>query len=312
MNSMSFPAQFCVAIGLQLLALAAFYPALHLKGRARLPALTFLGLLSAASPCAIAESHRIGRFIAVLVCSGVLIKFYDLAREAAAGRIPSLRTYLQFIANSFWHVLRRRPAVEVRNKWHEVRKMLVSFLAAGIAFGGGYVVFTIDWTRLPFMLEHAAKALTVYTVLIPLANGWAAEWRFLGQPALDTMRHPLAAVTPADFWRRWNRPTQLFLHAHVFLPSGGWRAPVRATLATFAVSGVAHEYVFGIAASRVQGVQMCFFMLQGLAVLATLRFRPRGWQSVLSWALTLAFNLASSILFFYSVGQIMPFYVPRH
>ena len=54
--------------------------------------------------------------------------------------------------------------------------------------------------------------------------------------------------------------------------------PVFATLAVFAVSGLMHEYVFGVATGRVQGWQMLFFMVQGCAAAATLRVRPTGWR----------------------------------
>jgi hypothetical protein len=50
--------------------------------------------------------------------------------------------------------------------------------------------------------------------------------------------------------------------------------PVRATIVTFLVSGVIHEYVFDLAAGRVLGSQMLFFTIHGLAVVATLRLRP--------------------------------------
>jgi hypothetical protein len=302
--------QICVAIGLDLAAATMFYPALHLKGFARTIALLLLGILSAASTFAIAPAHRVARFAAVLVTSGVAIKFYDLAREASAGRVPPLRTYVRFMANSFWHVLRRRPP-DSRSRQDEFRAMLIRFPQAAAALGAAYLVFRVHWTRFPFVLEHGAKVLAVYAVLAPLLNGFAAEWRFLGQPALDTMRHPLLAVTPADFWRRWNRPTQLFFHEHVFGPAGGWRAPIRATLITFAVSGLLHECVFGVAAGRVQYVQFCFFMLQGIAVSATLSLRPCRGAAVADWVLTLLFNLFSSILFFASVQAILPFYVSR-
>jgi len=125
------------------------------------------------------------------------------------------------------------------------------------------------------------------------------------------MDNPFAARTPADFWRRYNRPAQQFFDEDVFQPLGGLRAPVRATLGTFAVSAVLHEYLFDIAVGRVQGYQMVFFVLQGLAVAATRRVKPRGWRAVAWGAGTLAFNLATSALFFASVNEILLFYTRR-
>ncbi len=45
------------------------------------------------------------------------------------------------------------------------------------------------------------------------------------------------------------------------------------------------------------GTQLAFFLLQGLAVAVTLRLRPRGAAAVVCWAGTLAFNLATSVVF---------------
>ena len=74
-----------------------------------------------------------------------------------------------------------------------------------------------------------------------------------------------------------------------------------ATLATFAISALIHEYVFDIAVMRIQGYQTEFFLVQGLAVAATLGVKPRGWRVVPWIAGTLGFNLASSVLFFASI-----------
>lgn len=158
------------------------------------------------------------------------------------------------------------------------------------------------------MLEHCAKALAVFLVLIPGSALGTALWRLAGGRARDFMDAPLLAATPAQFWRRYNRPAQQFLYEDVFKALGGFRAPVRATLATFVVSGLVHEYVFGITLGRVQGYQTLFFLLQGLAVAASARLRPAGWK-VWPWiGATLIFNLATSVLFFASVDAVIPFY----
>jgi hypothetical protein len=81
-----------------------------------------------------------------------------------------------------------------------------------------------------------------------------------------------------------------------------------ATLATFVVSGLIHEYVFGIASGRIQGRQFLFFSLQGCASLATMRARPTGPRSVIWIAGTTLFNLVTSVLFFQSVDDVLPFY----
>ena len=82
-------------------------------------------------------------------------------------------------------------------------------------------------------------------------------------------------------------------------------------MATFLVSALGHEYIFSTAAGRLQGYQTAFFLLQGLVVAATLRVRPRGWRAVAWGTGTLAFNLASSVLFFASLDEVLPFYTRR-
>jgi hypothetical protein len=138
----------------------------------------------------------------------------------------------------------------------------------------------------------------------------AALCRLAGAAALDLMDRPWLAPTSAEFWRRWNRPAQQFFYEDVFKPSGGWRAPVRGTLATFAASAAVHEYVFGIAIGVV-GYQTAFFLLNGCAAAATLRARPTGLYRVAGVALTLAFVLGTAVLFFRRVDAVLPFYERR-
>jgi len=170
------------------------------------------------------------------------------------------------------------------------------------------ILYRINWSTVSFPLEHVLKVSAVVSVVVLTTNAMAAAYRLLGGLAIDFMSNPLVAPTPADFWRRWNRPAQQFLHEYAFKPAGGLRRAVRATLVTFGISGMVHEYVFGIAAGRVQGCQLLFFMLQGFAVVATMGIRPRGSITLLWIAGTGVFNLASSVLFFMSVDQVLPFY----
>src|SRR4029453_16473246 len=93
-------------------------------------------------------------------------------------------------------------------------------------------------------------------------------------------------------------------------PARGRRHPMRPALLAFLVSAAVHEYVFAPAVGRVQGYQAAFFLLQGIAVAATLRIKPRGWRAI-PWTLaTLAFNLATAGLFFPSLKHALPIYQP--
>ena len=150
------------------------------------------------------------------------------------------------------------------------------------------ILWRLEWSTVPFAIEHALKVTAVIFAVVLSGNASAAAYRLLGGTALDPMGNPITARTPAEFWRRWNRPAQQFLHEYAFKPAGGFRRAVFATLVTFGVSGLVHEYVFGIAAGHSQGCQLLFFSLQGCAVAATMRARPSGRMSVLWIAGTLA------------------------
>jgi hypothetical protein len=214
-----------------------------------------------------------------------------------------------YLANWFWLVQSRLPASVdrvidcCRLAWQ--LPVTLGWIALCAA------VFSYDWSPWPFVVEHVAKAAAIGIPVVMGTNCAAIVFRLCGAPALDPMVSPWFARTPLDTWRRWNRPVQQFLHEHCFLRVGGLKRPRRALLWTFFVSGVIHEYVFGIVTGRVQGWQMLFFLLQGAAAAATLRVRPRGWLVAPAVALTLAFNLATLVLFGMSVNQVVPFYSVR-
>ncbi len=247
--------------------------------------------------------------VASLIAITLLVKLYDLFMEPQLARSLSLRSYLAYLINGFWLVLRRKPSRAPVSR--DLRQLAGAVPASLFSILLGVGLWQHDWSAVPFALEHALKVSSIVLAVVLIANASAATWRLLGGKALDPMRNPIAAKTPADFWRRWNRPAQQFFNEYVFLPAGGFRRAVRATLATFGISGLVHEYVFGIAVGRIQGCQILFFSLQGFAVVATMSTRPSERMSSLWIAGTLVFNLSTSVLFFQSVDAVLPFYWPR-
>ena len=157
-----------------------------------------------------------------------------------------------------------------------------------------------------------------FLVLFPFSVAAGVAWRALGGPGRDIMRNPFAARTPADFWRRYNRPVHEFLREDVFSSVAGSRrrrpgsvAAAGAAVLTFVLSAAVHEYVFAIPIGRLRGYQTAFFLLQGLAVAATMRVKPRGWRAVPWVAATFFFNLATGVFFFASLNEVVPFYQHR-
>lgn len=298
-----------LALAVAFAAALAFYPARRLGGRSRTPAWLVSSAVVALSPCLVPLTATPLRLVASLIAIGLLVKLYDVHMEPRLVLRMSLRSYLIYLANFFWLVLRREPSRVSMTR--DLRRLAGAAPASLLSMLLGVGLWRQNWSAVPFALEHALKVSSIVLAVVLIVNALAAAYRLLGGKALDPMGNPITAKTPADFWRRWNRPAQQFFNEYAFIPAGGFRRAVRATLITFGVSGVVHEYVFGIAAGRIQGCQMLFFALQGCAVVATMHIRPTGRVLPLWIAGTLVFNLSTSVLFFRSVDAVLPFYWPR-
>jgi hypothetical protein len=259
----------------------------------------------AAAPLWVPGSEPVYRLAATLVTVGMLVKLYDLL---VGGTRPPFREFLPYLFNVFLLVYRRRHAVTPRSREENLRALGWAIVKTAVTLPFCVWAFRARWDGIPFLVEHIAKAGTIALTIEPGCAACAALWRLSGHAARDFMIAPMLASTPAEFWRRYNRPVQQFFHEDLFLPLGGRRAPARATFRAFVVSALIHEYVFGIIIGRVQGYQALFFLIQGLAVIATLRARPRGAMKWIARAGTLTFNLVTSVLFFASWDQFLPFY----
>ena len=259
------------------------------------------------SPCWVPADARALRFVDCVVAVTLLWKVYDAYREPALAMGRGVGGWVAYLPNWFWFVLRRVPrARSARRDWLRVA-VDAPLMVAAVALCVG--LLRLNWSGVPFALEHTAKVLAFAAATMLVGRTSARASTGDGSARRRTRSTILStARTPADFWRRWNRPFRDFFDEYVFRPAGGVRRPVFATLMVFAVSGLVHEYVFGVATGRVQGWQMLFFMVQGCAVAATLRVRPTGRAAALWWAGTLAFNLVTALLFFRSVDGVIAFY----
>jgi MBOAT, membrane-bound O-acyltransferase family len=299
------------AIAIALAVACSFQPALRLPKGRRLVVLAGLGLIVLLTPLLIAPDRKFGRFLAAILAVALAVKLVDLHLGAERGDRPGFRDVFTFLIN-LTSVVRRKLADEPRPGF---RANLSRFAAMTLAAVPGGLLFAacyrVEWRSIPFAFEHSAKVLAFFLLLVPAGAAGAAIWRLLGGWTREPMDNPFASTTPADFWRRYNRPAQQFFLEDVFKPLGGRRHPIRGTLATFAVSGLFHEYLFDITVERIQGYQMAFFLIQGVAVILTARLRPGGWGRVVAIAATLAFYLATATLFFASLDEILPFYERR-
>lgn len=265
-------------------------------------------LLIVASPWLVPADFPLLRLLAAISAAIVAIKVIDVALDVRQRSAPTWREYTDFLANPFTYVrrclvLERRPAL---------RENLLSLTGGLVGCAIGLAVldslFRVDWSDWHFLAEHVSKVVAFMLSVSFGLTAAAAVWRLCGGTARDYMDKPLAARTPAEFWRRYNRCMQQFFWRDIFRTSGGRRAPIRTMLLVFALSALLHELIFIAAIGKVQGYQTAFFVVQGLAAALTARVKVKGWLTV-PWTVgTLIFNLASSVLFFASIHGVVPFY----
>lgn len=287
---------------------ACFYPALSLGARGRVACVFVFGICIAMAPLLIPADSRFARLVVACLAASYAMKLIDLHIGALHGQRVDFRSFVAFIANPVQLVQRRtgserQPGASVNGRdW--LRSLAGLLLMIALLRWTG----TFDWTAWPFLLEHAVRAGLFFLMVLFLFQQLAALARMMGAYAIDPENRPFLARTPAEFWRRYNRWVSQFLQEDVFIPLGGRRHPVRVTMAVFALSGIGHEYIFYIATGRVLGYQMAFFLLQGMAVVLTLRVKPKG-RAALAWGTaTWTFNLLSSVLFFASLQGVGPIY----
>lgn len=245
------------------------------------------------------------RLYVAMACWTLAAKIWDLHRGASLGRVPGWGNWLGYLASPF-SMVERRLSAEPRPRGRAAALLAwEGALAAGIAAG----LFALLHVTLPrtFALEHAVLAAAGVLAMTGGMDLLFAGWVAAGGRGRRIMDRVWLARTPADFWRRWNRPIGQFLFEDVARPAAGRRLRSGLMFA-FAVSAVIHEYIAAIAIGRVQGFQAAFFLIQGVAVACTARIEPRGPWAVPAGLLTVAFNLASSLLVFASLRQIFRWY----
>lgn len=295
-----------LAFGLPIVVALAAHPLLGLPRRRRSLAVVLLVLVMLPMPRLLAAEPPLWRAalaMLVLLSAG---KVFDIHQQP--GPRPAFAAYARFVLNPFTAVLRKlgdEPRPTPRQSLGRLGRGLILAALAGAALVG---VSSMGPSSSLQVLDHAPKVVTFFVALEGLLMASVSAVRLCGVPAREVFDQPYLAATPADFWRRYNRVVGQLLYEDVFRRVGGRHAPVRATVVTFVVSAIAHEYMFAVALGRIEGHQLLFFLVQGAAVAATLGLRPRGPWVVVGIGLTLLFNLTTSMWFFSSIDRLYPWF----
>ena len=300
-----------LSLGVGYAAGILFFFARGLKPVARSVAFVLLGVIVLGSALGLgAESIAVRCVAAGLLLIIFLLHMWDLHMDPDRGTRLSLWAYIVFLGDYAWSVARvsdgygvglpfKRRAIDAVK--HVVGLGTVSAVTVG--------VFKVGWATYPFWLEHAVKStcLAAWTIRAFQAN--TALWRLAGAPAaFFTTRNVLWARSPADFWRRWNRPMYRWLLENVYRPLGGRQKRRLAALATSAVSGLLHEHLFAVTFRRISGYVMAFFLLHGLAVVLTHRLQPAGRWLIPAIILTFSFNTLSTVLLLVPINEHLSVY----
>lgn len=240
----------------------------------------------------------------------LVMHMWDLHLDPERARRLTLREYAVWLPDYGWSVARVPAGYGVELSWprrgrdaarYVAGLCLVSILVAG--------VFRVDWHEYGFWPEHAAKAIGLGAWCVWVYNANTALWRLAGAPAaLFTEKNVLGASSLAEFWRRWNRPMYRWLLENVYKPVGGARRPYEATLASFVLSGLLHEYLYAVTFRRVTGYFLAFFLLHGAATALTRRLRPQGRLMVPAAILTFAFNTLSAVVLLIPINEAIGVY----
>jgi len=277
-----------------------------------------------ASPLLVPAEMRFVRIGVVCLTWTFAAKLWDcwspsaLAKMDAGGERPTRAQYLGFFAHPLVMTIEEsRWLPPGTRRWPELGRLAAG--AATFALGAALLRWMLA-TRFGssgFLLDHTTKVVVLAVMIESGSQLACALARLAGLDVRPIVDWAVLARSPADFWHRYNRMIGAWLHKHVFIPAGGRRRYIRATALTFLLSGLGHECLFALLSGRATGYAFAFFMVQvpAVAVSAALHRRvrrPGPGLRLLGRLATIAFVLASSVLFFAAFCQIAPdFYAAR-
>jgi hypothetical protein len=293
------------------------WPLLKCRGRANL-----LGCVLATGgislcPALIPPEQIMARAICCLLSIDPIFRVLDYARQVRMGFVSSVtwRAYLTFLIPVPFLLTvfgeKQRSQRPVHFERTDAARLPVNLFIMAMVVFLCLQSHRVALLRESFLLDHLSKLL-LFTVFAEAASQvQLVVEHLIGFDAVPIIDHAYLARTPAEFWFRYNQRVRHWLHANVFVPSGGRRSPPTGIVAVFLVSALFHEFFFALATSRLDGYQFAFFMLQAPVVIASPQLKQLAERSAggrfAARGFTWLWFAVTSLLFFHGLNRVFPF-----
>ena len=270
---------------------------------------------SLAIPFFVPQAWVYPRIVASVLAVTMAAKIWRLSRAAARDpamleTLPRFLLWLVVPPESTWPSSEAAARRARARAWTRVRRVLLK--APGIA--ALYAIHVLVPRVHDHALIEAFWALwLVWLAVSAIADLVSALPMMFGIDLEETFDAPPLARSPREFWsRRWNLFVHRFVMSFLFLPLGGRRHPLLATMLVFVGSGLMHEYFIVACLGRPgarTGWMLLFFVIQGIAVIAQTvlvrrRARLRPLPRPLAVSLHIAWLTLTGPLFFSPLGEI--------
>src|SRR5262249_5189355 len=145
------------------------------------------------SPLWIPLEARPLRFLDCVATVALLWKVCDAYRAPNLAMEMGLGKWFVYLLNWFWFALRRVPREQPASRdWRRVA-VGAPLMAGAVALCVG--LLKLNWTGVPFALEHTAKVLAFAAAMLLIGQTFAALYRRLLGPAMDPFDNPFVSRT---------------------------------------------------------------------------------------------------------------------
>ncbi len=195
-------------------------------------------------------------------------------------------------------------------KGHYTRLILYGCIKLGIGSSALFLYIQITALHEYDFLDSLFKAV-FYAMLIDGLNNFSdVNLSFRGFKTRKVFGKYYLASNPIEFWQEWNalsaRWFNLYIARSIFRKLGIFPS----IMITFGISGILHEYVWGLPVNKITGHMVAFFCIHGLAVFSVKWGQRNSFLRQLSLPkpfsimLTFIFNIFTLSLYFVYFDRI--------